>query len=299
MNKVQIGICLFCLIFMASNSIAQKNLPEDFAFIFMTDIHLEPGRNAPEGFKMAIDSANNMGADFVLTGGDMIADALEATYSRSDSLYSLYTEMIKDFKMPVYHTIGNHELCGIYRSSGVDTTLSDYNEGMYKRYLGKTYYSFDHKGWHFIVLKSVANAGNKYRGFIDQEQIEWLKNDLAMIDRTTPIILSTHIPLITTYGQITNGALAQNDEELVVNNSLDVLRILYPYNLKLVLEGHLHLIEYINLQNKIHFLVGGAVSAYWWLGPLRGMEEGFMNIQLHNGDVKWDYIDYGWDATIK
>jgi len=82
-----------------------------------------------------------------------------------------------------------------------------------------------------------------------------------------------------------------------VVNSLDILRMLYGYNLKLILQGHLHMIEYIYLQNKTHFLVGGAVSAIWWLGPLTGMEEGFMYIQLPGGDIKWQYIDYGWDAV--
>jgi len=171
----------------------------------------------------------------------------EASYDRSDSLYNIYVEAIKDFNMPVYNTIGNHELFGLYKSSGVDSTHRDYNDGMFKRYFGDTYYSFDHKGWHFIVLKSIVDAGNKYKGFIDLEQIAWLKDDLAKIDCTAPIILITHIPLITTYGQISKGALAPNDEELVVNNSQEILRILYSYNLKLALAGHLHIVEYTSI----------------------------------------------------
>jgi len=66
---------------------------------------------------------------------------------------------------------------------------------MYKRYIGNPYYSFDHKGWHFIVLKSIVDAGNNYKGYIDSVQIEWLKADLAKLDRSTPIVVSTHIRL--------------------------------------------------------------------------------------------------------
>ncbi len=285
------------LLFSVPVVFSQHSSSEDFNFIFMTDIHLEPGRRAPEGFKKAIDVANRMDADFVLTGGDMIADALEASLGRSDSCYRLYTNMMKEIKVPVYNTIGNHELCGLYRSSGVDTTHPDYYDGMYKRYFGNPYYSFDHKGWHFIVLESIIDAGNNYKGYIDSTQVEWLKRDLEKIDRTAPVVVSTHIPLLTTYGQISKGATAPNDEELVVVNALDILNMLAEYNIKLILQGHVHLIEYIYLQQKVHFLVGGAVSAKWWLGPLRGMEEGFMYIQLHNGDVKWEYIDYGWEAV--
>jgi 3',5'-cyclic AMP phosphodiesterase CpdA len=297
MRYTVIYIFLLGYFFIEGVITAQEKVPEDFNFIFMTDIHLEPGKRAPEGFKMAIDTANKLEADFVLTGGDLIADALEASYERSDSLYKFYINAIKDFNKPVYNTIGNHELCGLYRSSGVDTTDNDYNDGMYKRYFGNTYYSFDHKGWHFIVLKSIDDIENGYIGLIDQEQVTWLKEDLEKVDRATPIILVTHIPLITAYGQITKGALASNDKELVVNNSYEILQIFAGYNLKLALSGHLHIVEYIYLQNKIHFLAGGAVSGRWWQGPNMGMEEGFMYIRLRGGDVGWDYIDYKWDAT--
>lgn len=275
---------------------AQPQKPEDFNFIFMTDIHLEPGKRAPEGFRMAIDTANKLEADFMLTGGDLIADALGASHERADSLYALYTSSVKALNMPQYNTIGNHELYGIYRKSGADTTNPDYNDGMYKRYFGKTYYSFDHKGWHFIVLNSIIDAHDRYIGYIDEAQQEWLKEDLAGIDPETPVILSTHIPFITTYNQLRKGALAPSDPGLVVNNSRDILLLFAGYNLKLVLQGHLHIIEYIQLQQNIHFLTGGAVSAGWWEGPLQGMEEGFMLIKLRDEEVMWEYIDFGWDA---
>ena len=275
---------------------AQPEQPEDFNFIFMTDIHLEYGRNAPAGFQMAIDTANKLDADFVLTGGDQIADALEARHSRADSLNVLYGEMIRGLQMPVYNTIGNHDLYGLYRKSGADTSDSDYDRGMYERFFGESYYSFDHKGWHFIVLNSMIDAHDKYIGYIDEEQLQWLKADLAKTDKSTPIIVSSHIPLITTYGQLRNGALAPNDPGLVVTNSRDVLLMMYEHNLKLVLQGHLHIVEYIYLQNKIRFLTGGAVSAKWWGGPLNGMEEGFMYIRLKDGDIDWEYIDYGYEA---
>jgi 3',5'-cyclic-AMP phosphodiesterase len=275
---------------------AQVNPTEDFNFIFMTDIHLEYGLNAPEGFQKAIDTANKLDADFVLTGGDMIADALGARVSRADSLYTLYVESEKQLNKPVYHTIGNHELLGIYSASGVDKGHPDYNDGMYKRYFGNPYYSFDHKGWHFIVLKSMVDAGDKYIGYIDDEQIEWLKKDLEKTDPETPIIISTHIPFMSTYGQLTKGALAPNDEALIVNNSREILQMLQKYNLKMVIQGHLHFIEYVYVQNRIRFLVGGAVSARWWTGPLAGMEEGFMHIHIRGNEIEWDYIDYGWEV---
>jgi predicted MPP superfamily phosphohydrolase len=75
---------LLPLLLIGLQGIAQDESPQDFDFIFMTDIHLEPGRRAPEGFRQAIDTANKLGADFVLTGGDLIADALGVSHGRAD-----------------------------------------------------------------------------------------------------------------------------------------------------------------------------------------------------------------------
>ena len=94
---------------------AQNDTTDTFSFLFMTDIHLQPESGATDGFKMAIDTANKLDADFVLTGGDLIMDALGVSFNRADSLYQLYVETTKNFNIPVYNTIGNHELFGIYK----------------------------------------------------------------------------------------------------------------------------------------------------------------------------------------
>jgi phosphodiesterase/alkaline phosphatase D-like protein len=42
----------------------------------MTDMHLQPERNAVEGYRRAIKTVNNLNPAFVITGGDLIYDAL-------------------------------------------------------------------------------------------------------------------------------------------------------------------------------------------------------------------------------
>ena len=91
---------------------------ESFSFAFMTDIHVQPERNATEGFRAAITEVNALKPDFVITGGDLIMDALGVSFDRADSLYALYEEVSGDFNMPVYNTIGNHEVFGIYEKTG-------------------------------------------------------------------------------------------------------------------------------------------------------------------------------------
>src|SRR5262245_8935040 len=144
--------CFFLLLFpVCAFSQQAGKTADEFSFIFMTDIHLQPELGAVTAFKKAIDTANKIDADFVMTGGDLVYDVLRGP-SRADSLFQLYKQTIKGLNKPVYHVIGNHELFGIYPESTISPQNPDYKYGMFQRYLGDTYYSFDHKGWHFIAL---------------------------------------------------------------------------------------------------------------------------------------------------
>jgi hypothetical protein len=139
-----IGFSLFLILLTFSCGTKQgKNSSEDFSFVFMTDIHLQPELNAPQGFKQAMDSINKFNPGFVITGGDLIMDALGQTWGRSDSLYKLYLEMIPGLKMPVYNTMGNHEIYGIYKESGADITHPEYGEKMFEKRLGRSYNQFN------------------------------------------------------------------------------------------------------------------------------------------------------------
>ena len=268
----------------------------DFSFVFMTDIHLTPERNGVQGFKKAIKTANNLAPDFVITGGDLIMDAIEQPYERADSLYTLYSETSKDFKMPVYNTLGNHEIFGLYETSGVDPTHPEYGKKMYLKRIGKRYYSFDHKGWHFMVLDSLGETEDrKYKGVVDSTQMEWIKDDLLRVANDVPIVISVHIPFITVAVQLREGSLATIKENKVINNSKEVLDLFRDHNLKLVLQGHLHFLEDVYV-NGIHFITGGAVSAAWWRGPNNGLEEGYVVVHVKGKEFDWEYFDYGWDA---
>jgi 3',5'-cyclic AMP phosphodiesterase CpdA len=295
-------ICLSVLLFAGckpGEKKEQKTSADDqFSFAFLTDIHLQPELNATEGFKTAIAKVNELNPDFVITGGDLIMDALGVSFGRADSLYTLYNTISKGFNMPVYNTVGNHEAFGVYKESGIDTTHELYNKKMYENKIGKRYYSFDHKGWHFIILDAIGVKPERYYyGHIDAEQIEWLKNNLKTITKETPIVITVHIPFITSMTQLKEGSLAANSEGIVITNALDVLLLLYEYNLKLVLQGHLHFLEDIYVGDKTHFITGGAVSANWWKGPRGTMEEGFVVVKVKGDDLDWEYIDFGWEIN--
>ena len=299
MKKLNTLTIAIVLIFFSIVSYSQTHNEEnkaDFSFVFCTDIHIEHERNAVQGFNQAIDSINKLQPAFVITGGDLIMDALGQSYERADSLYNLYQEVTKKFQMPVHNTMGNHEIYGIYTKSGADTSNPEYGEKMFEKRLGKSYYAFDYDGWKFMVLNSIEDTKkNRYIGLIDDNQIEWIKEELLKTDTTTPIVLSTHIPFITAFTQKYYGSTIANDSSLVVANAKEVIDLFKGYNLKLVLQGHLHTVEDIFIDG-VHFLTGGAVSAAWWTGPNMGFEEGFMFITVKGEEFDWKYIDYGWQV---
>jgi len=291
-------ILILALLFMGACQAPVTKPDNSFSFAFLTDIHVQPERNAEAGFQKAIDTVNALNPDLVITGGDLVMDVLGQSYGRSDSLYNIYTQMIKGFKMPVYNTLGNHEVFGLYEESGIDPSHDDYGYKMYEKRIGPAYYSFDHKGWHFMVLNSVGmTPERRYIGHVDSLQMEWIQNDLAKTDSLTPIVVSVHIPMLTVSTQLEYGALEPNSRGTVITNAKEVLQLFSRHNLRLVLQGHLHFYEDIVVQGKTRFITGGAVSARWWTGPNHGMEEGFLLVHVMGEDIKAEYVDMKWEVS--
>jgi hypothetical protein len=154
----------------------------------------------------------------------------------------------------------------------------------------------EHKGWKIFILDSVEENGKGgYKGGVDSTQMTWIGEELAKTPAKMPIIVSVHIPLITTEAQILGGSLTPNAEYEVITNSKEVLELFKGHNLKLVLQGHLHFYEYMHVFGTT-YITGGAVSAAWWSGPYYGTEEGFLVVKVDGEEFSWEYKDYGWDV---
>ncbi|MBQ5844198.1 MAG: calcineurin-like phosphoesterase C-terminal domain-containing protein [Alistipes sp.] len=124
---------------------------------------------------------------------------------------------IKDFRTtiskigyptPIFHTMGNHDNDGATEPD----ENTDFNATKkYREAFGPTYYSFNIGDVHYIMLdnlryrnekrpnmkpgKNMAGARN-YDHIVTEEQMEWLRKDLAMIeDKTTPIVVGMHCPV--------------------------------------------------------------------------------------------------------
>ena len=267
-----------------------------FTFAFITDVHVQPERRAIEGFAHAIDQVNKLNPDFVITGGDGIYDALGVTYGRADSVYTIYDSLQKKFSMPVYNTIGNHEVFGLYKKSGVSTDHPEYGKQMFENRIGKRYYAFDRANWHFMVLDDIGfTKERKYFGLIDSVQMQWIEEDLKALDSTTNIVVIAHIPFETVFINHYFKNQGVNDSVILVTNGGDVLKLFNGKNLKLVLQGHTHIYEDVFIDG-VHFVTGGAVSAHWWRGPNFTTEEGFLLVKVFESTLTYEYIDLKWEV---
>ncbi|NQV15192.1 metallophosphoesterase [bacterium] len=294
---LKIALVLIALIIASCSTLDSPDAPE-FTFAFMTDIHIQPERAADKGFLQAIDNVNHLAPEFVITGGDLVMDASGQSFGRADSLFQLYNQLASGFEMPVYNTLGNHDQFGLYKESGISPDHPEYGKKMFENRIGPRYQSIKHKGWLFLLLDSVDDSeGNSYFGNIDSLQMDWIKNELKLTDPSAPIVLSTHIPFLTTKSQFDQGPLAGNPRAHIINNAHEVLELFVDYNLKLVLQGHLHFLEDMYVLNKIHFITGGAVCSRWWQGQNYGIEEGFLLIRAFKNDLSWEFIDYGWEVV--
>jgi len=285
-----VGFLISCQPSPHQNSANNNN----FSFVFMTDVHVAPERHATEGFLQAIDTINKLAPDFVISGGDNIMDALGQTYGRADSLYNLFEETVKNLTMPIYYTMGNHEVFGLYKDSGVSPDHKEYGKKLYENRLAKRYYSFDHKNWHFIVLDGLGFTENRrYRGFIDSVQVEWLKRDLEKTVKNKPVVISIHIPLLRMLPSKKSGNKMKKSS--TIPNAPELRKLFRKYNVQLVLQGHAHI--YSDIYEKgIHYIIGGAICGNGWKGAKNGTEEGFLLINVSGENFTTKYIDYGWEV---
>jgi hypothetical protein len=96
----------------------------------------------------------------------------------------------------------------------------------FKEHFGDTHYTFDHKGVHFIVVDNVSDPGAK----IGEEQMAWLRADLARLDKKAPLVVLTHRPLFD---------LAPK-WDWATRDGAQAVELLMPHENVTVFYGHIH-----------------------------------------------------------
>ena len=171
--------------------------------------------------------------------------------------------LFKNFEKPSYHVIGNHDCDLCSKRQVLDFYGVDYG----------SYYSFDHGGFHFVVLdnNNYVLDGKEYsyeRGnyfdagktqdkpfpYVDQTQLQWLKEDLQKTDK--PTVFFSHYELDRLNYLDLSEEVKQNMQELkaICDNA--------PNGVYLSMYGHTHK-DYIYRIGTLQHYTVNSLSNCW------------------------------------
>jgi 3',5'-cyclic-AMP phosphodiesterase len=248
-----------------------------FSFAYISDTHLykkDLNDRFVRSILRAVDDVNRLDPqpDFVLFGGDL------AQLGKKEEL-DLGKEILKAVKAPIRMMVGEHDW------------FLDMGD-RWRELFGEPQYSFDHKGVHFVTLMSVNEKDFwTERGMTPEERMqtvagldngvqsrfevgpagrEWLKNDLAKVDKKTPLVVFSHSPL---YKYYRNWNFWTDDAD-------EVQAILKPFQTVTVIHGHTHQM----LSNRIgNISFHGMLSTAWpWPYAPEGLPS--LTVQMSRAD---------------
>jgi len=237
---------------------------KNFMFAYISDSHIQHitgsqfVRNWDRGLIRAVAETNLLQPkpDFVVFGGDLAQLGTKPELDHG-------AEMLAKLNYKTYCVLGEHDYY---------LDLGEY----WSELFGDHYYSWDHKGIHFIVLNSILTfddwthekwptaeqrmlemAGldnpNGSPFMVGEKQREWLKNDLEDLDKDTPVVLFSHSPIQKIY----------KGWNFWTEDAEEVHALLKPFEDVTVVYGHVHQIQYNQIEN-ISF---HAVMATAWPWP--------------------------------
>lgn len=236
----------------------------NFSFAYISDAHIQHikgtqfVRNWDRGLIRAVAETNLLDPkpDFVMFGGDLAQLGTKEELDHG-------AEIMAKLRYETRYVMGEHDYY---------LDLGEY----WSKLFGPQHYSFDHKGVHFVVLNSILTyddwtfnrwpsaeqrmlemAGldnpNGSPFMVGQKQLAWLGDDLAKVDRDTPVVVFSHSPIQKIY----KGWNFWTEE------AEEIQALLKPFKDPTVIYGHVHQIQY----NQIDNITFHAVMATAWPWP--------------------------------
>ena len=197
---------------------SQAQAAEDFFFVQLSDTHWgfqgPPNPDAKVTLKKAVAAVNSLEQqpDFVVFTGDL-------THTTDDP--AVRRQRLAEFR----DIVGELKVKNVRFMPGEHDAALD-KGAAYQEFFGKTHYTFDHKGMHFIVLDNVSDPGAS----IGTEQLAWMAADLTQLSKDQRIVVFTHRPLFD---------LAP-DWDWATKDGAKAVELLMPYSNVTVFYGHIH-----------------------------------------------------------
>ncbi len=280
--------------------------PAEFSFVHLTDMHVTAKRQGDRGYRKCIETVRGLACKpaFALMGGDLGFDGCYHTKAEFAEYLRLYKEASDGLGIPYYNCMGNHDVLGWSPRRKVAIDDPDIGKKMVMDTLGwkKSYYSFDHAGWHFVVLDSIypvtLESGPTYEPRIGTEQLEWLAYDLGAA-AGRPTVAMTHIAAFCNRGQIQGATNYKSmDGSMVVADTRELRTVLERHKVKALLQGHSHDIEEY-CYNGVWYLTSAAASGAWWSGDWIGSPPGYTVFHCRGEELTWEHVSFPWVPQLE
>jgi len=266
--------------------------------VWQYNTHVLPDVNA------TIDELGKDGSDvYLMTLGDQ---AYEKYWEKTNFLLpDVKLEIDKINATAIYNCMGNHD--NDYSIAG-DWTASE----TYRSIFGPTYYSFNAGDIHYVVLDNIeylnptaCTDDRSYNVKIVQSQMDWLKKDLARLDRgNTRLVICMHAPLFKRAGVNTAAKFAFDGWcETLYNMVKDF------YDVR-IFSGHRHSNSTdVKGSNLIEYNQVAASADLWWTGQKSftpgnhiaqcGSPGGYRVLVSDNGDIETWYQGVGFGRDVQ
>lgn len=233
------------------------------------------------------------GISLGITLGDLVGDDLD--------LFSAYKKEMSVLGIPWYNMVGNHDL-------NYETGIDSLTDESFEAHFGPANYAFNYGNAHFIVLDNVLSPDPRknsgYWGGLREDQLEFVKNDLAHTDTSKLIVFAYHIPM-------NDGDFRKEDRD-----KLFAFCKHHPHVLMMC--GHTHMQEqtfYSKADGWPHAMPAheynaGTTSGDWYSGELNadhvpyatmrdGTEKGYAFLNVDGNHYSIDYKVAGKSADYQ
>lgn len=191
-------------------------------FVQISDTHIGFNKDANPDVSSTLEKSialvNAMPSppDFIIHTGDI-------THLARPDQFDTAQQLLAKLAVKELHTVpGEHDVA--------DATQSEYFKRFGAASGNKGYYSFDHKGVHFVALINVLNFKPGGLGGLGDDQLKWLQADLGAQSASTPIVVFAHMPLWSIYEPWGWGT---GDADQAMN-------LLLRFGSVTILNGHIH-----------------------------------------------------------
>jgi len=300
------GLGLFTQAGIEKSWAVQPQRRGNFRFVHLTDSHVRRARKGDEGYMRCVEHVRSLSPrpDFALMGGDGPFDGLYTEKDEFIDQINLYKAISDDLDMPWFHSMGNHDVLGLNPRRKVPVDDPDIGKKLIMEKLGMdaSYFSVNMFGWHFVILDCIeqvqADHGPSYIARIDEEQLDWLRFDLAR-HAHMPTVAITHIAAFCNLGQIHQDFDMPAMHGRVIRNPRDLRLILERHgNVRALLQGHTHINEDYKW-NDIWYATSQSVSAAWWGGNWIGFKPGYTVYDVQGDELTWHRREFEWEHHLE